>query len=378
MTIPSASPPATIEIAGRATANGTRRYAERHASRFAPDFYRSFGGDDLSVASIGLGTYLGEANADDDERYAATAKSAMERGINVIDTAINYRCQRSERAIGRAMATVINRTAVSREEIVVSSKGGYIPLDGAPPGSREDYEAYIRHEYIDSGLLSADDIVAGGHAIAPAYLAEQIARSRANLGLRTIDLYYVHNPEQQLDAVSPQLFRERMRAAFQMLEERCASGEIGRYGCATWNGLRTPPGERGHLGLADLVAIATEIAGDAHHFRVVQLPINLAMNEAIRAPTQPLPSGAVVSLLQCAAELGVSVVASATLLQAKLANGLPAQLRDALPGLATDAQRAIAFVRSLPVVSTALVGMRSEEHLGENLEGVKADVASRV
>ncbi|MDQ6827989.1 MAG: aldo/keto reductase [Gemmatimonadota bacterium] len=372
MSTSSARQPASREIAGRATAQGTRRYAERYRAAFATDFYRPFGGDDLCVASLGLGTYLGEPTAEDDARYGATAKSALARGINVIDTAINYRCQRSERAIGKALSLAINRTALRRDEIVVSSKGGYIPLDGAPPESREDYAAYIRSEYIDAGLLSADDIVAGGHAIAPAYLADQIARSRANLGLRTIDLYYVHNPEQQLDAISPELFRERLRAAFEMLEEKCAAGEIGRYGCATWNGLRTPPGERGHLGLADLVAIATEVAGASHHFRAVQLPINLAMNEAVRLPTQPLPSGAVVSLLQCAAELGVSVVASATLLQAKLANGLPPQLGEALPGLSTDAQRAIAFVRSLPVVSTALVGMRSDAHLGENLEAGRA------
>jgi aryl-alcohol dehydrogenase-like predicted oxidoreductase len=61
------------------------------------------------------------------------------------------------------------------------------------------------------------------------------------------------------------------------------------------------------------------------------------------------------------------VVASATLLQAKLASRLPQQMREALPGLSTDAQRAIAFVRGLPVITSALVGMRSAGHVRENL-----------
>jgi aryl-alcohol dehydrogenase-like predicted oxidoreductase len=59
-------------------------------------------------------------------------------------------------------------------------------------------------------------------------------------------------------------------------------------------------------------------------------------------------------------------VASAPLLQARLASGLPSQMREALPGFSSDAQRALSFVVGLPV-ATALVGMRSITHLDENL-----------
>ncbi|MEP6691369.1 MAG: aldo/keto reductase [Gemmatimonadaceae bacterium] len=325
------------------------------------------------AASLGLGSYLGECTTADDDRYVAATESALASGINLVDTAINYRCQRSERAIGEALGRAIASGAVARDEVIVCTKGGYIPLDGEAPESREAYDEYVRREFVARGVVRLDDIVAGGHSLAPSYLADQIARSRANLGLETIDLYYVHNPEQQLDEVSPEVLHVRLREAFALLESQCASGAIARYGCATWNGLRTEPTARGHLGLAEMVAIATEVAGPGHHFRAVQLPINLAMNEAVRLPTQPMVSGAVVSLLQCASELGVSVVASATLMQSKLAQNLPAQLRDALPGFATDAQRAIAFVRSLPVVMTALVGMKSAAHVAENLGAARPE-----
>ena len=40
-------------------------------------------------------------------------------------------------------------------------------------------------------------------------------------------------------------------------------------------------------------------------------------------------------------------------------------LAEVLPGLDTDAQRALQFVRSTPGVGTALVGMKSAAHVDE-------------
>ena len=354
-------------IQGRATADGTARFAARHAPRFAADHFRLLGGDGASVSSIGLGTYLGQPDDDDDAAYEETAARALATGINVLDSAINYRCQRSERAIGRALRLAIARGDAVREEILICTKGGYIPLEGQPPASREAYQEYLRREYFEPGLLAPDDVVAGGHSLAPAFLADQIRRSRENLRVETIDLYYLHNPEQQLDVVPRELFRDRMRAAFALLEERVEAGQIGAYGCATWAGFRVPPGTRNHLDLLELVAMAEEVGGRDHHFRAVQLPINLGMAEAVRTPTQRVKSGDPASMLAAADEAGIAVFASATLLQSRLASNLPPQLRESFPGLATDAQRAIAFVRALPGVTTALVGMKRIAHLAENL-----------
>jgi aryl-alcohol dehydrogenase-like predicted oxidoreductase len=213
--------------------------------------------------------------------------------------------------------------------------------------------------------------------MAPSYLADQIERSRANLSVATIDVYYLHNPEQQLDAVPPEQFAERLRLAFELFERQCEAGAIGSYGCATWSGLLTPPDAKGHLSLAALVATARELAGDAHHFRVVQLPVNLMRSDAARAPTQRLDDGRMVTMLEAASELGIAVIASASLGHAQLAADLPPQIREALPGYASDAQRAIAFVRSLPVISSALVGMKSLSHLRENLGAGRESRATR-
>jgi aryl-alcohol dehydrogenase-like predicted oxidoreductase len=352
----------------RATSAGTTRLVQRHASQFVPDFFRTLG-NDLIVSSIGIGSYLGEATDAHDEAYELALGTAVRAGINLIDTAINYRCQRSERSIGAGVQQLIASGDAARDELVICTKGGYIPLDDAPPPTREAYQEYVKREFIDQQILRPDEIVAGGHSLATRFLRYCIAKSRQNLGLRTIDIYYLHNPGQQLASVDAEELMRRIEAAFVVLEEAVSRGEIGSYGLATWDSFRVMPGQANHLSLEAVVGIARKVAGDAHHFRTVQLPLNLAMPEAVKARTQVV-SGEARTLVEAASELGVDVVASASLMQSNLASGLPAEVRGYFPGAATDAQAAIEFVRSAPGVLAALVGMKSSAHVNENLGAV--------
>jgi aryl-alcohol dehydrogenase-like predicted oxidoreductase len=356
--------------AGYATTRGTERFRHRFAARLEPHFYRSLS-DTVHVSSLGVGTYLGECDDATDRNYVTTLAAAFASGVNLVDSAINYRCQRSERCVGMALRGAIADGIVRRDEVVICTKGGYIPLDGSPPATRREYEDFLRKQYFDRGVMTPSDVVAGGHCIAPAYITDQIRRSMRNLGVKTIDIYYLHNPEQQLDAITRETFRTRMHDAFVALEQAVADQLIACYGCATWTGFRVEPGSRPHLDLAELVAIAREAGGPDHHFRVLQLPINLAMPEAVRSPTQRIGTQT-VPLLQAAAELGVAVIASASLMQGQLTRGLPPKVQEAFPELTTDAQRAAAFVRSLPAVTNALIGMKSVAHLEEQLAAVAA------
>jgi aryl-alcohol dehydrogenase-like predicted oxidoreductase len=351
--------------ARHATTKGTERFVARTKGR-APEFRRSLPRN-LSASALGLGTYLGDCTDAEDAAYARTIREAIAAGVNVLDTAINYRCQRSERAMGHAVVEAIASGEVRRDELIVCTKGGYVALDGEPPASREAYEKWLERELFATGLVSREGLVRGGHTISPRYLAHQLDRSRANLGLKTIDLYYLHNPEEQLLAVDRATFRRRMHAAFAVLEERAQAGEIAGYGCATWNGFRTAPDHRQHLALAELIALAREVGGTTHHFRSVQLPLSLAMPEAARLPTQPL-GRKLVPLLDAADALGVGVVASAPLMQGRLTTGLPGEMRELFPDCTTDAQRALRFASSLPGVCVVLAGMRRAEHLIENLD----------
>ena len=354
-------------IAGRATPDGTDAYRRR--ANAAPEHFRAFGGCWLS--SVGIGTYLGAEDSATDELYRNALTRALELGLNVVDTAVNYRHQRSERVIGQALSALIGKGALRREEVVVATKGGFIPFDGSMPTNPG---AYFTETYLRPGIIRPDDVVAGCHCMTPAYLADQLERSRRNLGLETVDVYYVHNPETQLQEVDRPELLKRIRDAFTFLESAASDGKIGCYGTATWNGYRQPPAARDYLSLAELEKIARDVAGDKHRFRVIQLPYNLAMGEAFTLGNQPV-AGEAVSLLEAARRLGIYVMTSASIYQGQLSRNLPPVLGEHLPGLSTDAQRAIQFARSTPGVGTALVGMKRVAHVEENAALVKVPPA---
>ena len=347
-------------IPGSATAEGTTRYADRFAGRLPAEHFRGL--DGLRCSTVGVGTYLGREDAATDVLYQDAIARALELGLNVIDTAVNYRHQRSERSIRTALETAIRRGAIGRDEVVVATKGGYIPFDGAVP---RDARAWFTAMYLETGIVAPGDVAGGSHCMTPRYLRDQIERSRANLGLETLDVYYVHNPEAQLEAVERPEFLARIRAAFETLEAAVGGGKIARYGTATWNGYREDPRAPGHLSLEELAGAARDVGGPDHHFQVIQLPYNLAMPEAFTRANQPV-KGELVSLLEAARRLGIYVMASASIHQGQLARNLPPTVAELLPGFATDAQRALQFVRSTPGIGTALVGMKSVGHVEDN------------
>ncbi len=356
-----------MPLNGWATPDGTETYAKRFPRAAAGHFRQA---QDLSLASIGVGTYLGQPDAATDQRYAEAVVRAVELGTNVIDTAANYRFQRSERAIGVALG-VLHERGFARQELVICTKGGYLPFDGTPP---HDVRQYVEENFIATGVAGWGDIAGGAHCMTPRYLANQLDQSLGNMGLDCVDVYYVHNPESQLSAVSASEFSRRLRAAFEFLEESVAQEKIKDYGVATWNGFRVDPDAREYHSLETMVECAREIAGDGHHFRFIQMPLNLAMPEALGFRNQKL-AGKYVTTLAAAEALGVSAVASGSILQGKIVRGVPGALREALGSLATDAQTGIQFVRSAPGISTALVGMSSVAHVEENLQLVEVEPA---
>jgi aryl-alcohol dehydrogenase-like predicted oxidoreductase len=318
--------------------------------------------ENLVISSLGIGTYLGEPDAATDRAYRESVIAAVHGGVNVIDTAINYRFQRSERSIGRALAQLAAE-GFTRDELVICTKGGYLSPDGELDGNINEY---FENEFVKTGVLRPGDVVPPGHCMTPRYLEDQLRRSLSNLGIETVDIYYLHNPESQLGAVSREEFRARMRAAYEFLESAVAAGKIRSYGMATWNAFRQPENSSQHVSLAEMVSLAREAGGDAHHFRFVQLPFNLAMPEAIALPNQLL-DGNSVPMARAANDLGITLVASASLLQGQVAQGLPPFVKNAL-GLESDLHRALQFARSAPGITTALVGMSRVEHVRENLQ----------
>ena len=344
-----------------ATRSATRAYRDRFYERFARTYFRRFA--DCLVSSVGIGTYLGDATDDADRRYHEAVVDALESGINVVDTAVNYRHQRSERVVGRAIADA----DVDREAIMLSTKGGFVPFNGERP---RDAAAFIESEYLDTGVVDADDLVMG-NAITPDFLEWSLERSLSNLGLDTVDLYYVHNPEAQLARFDRKTAYDRLEDVFTRLEERAAAGDLRHYGVATWEAFRVPPDHKKHLSLPEVVARARAAADRARttgtHFRAVQLPFNVHMADAFTLAAHE-SAGGPRSALSFAREAGLDIFTSASILQGDLADAgeMPEAVEAKLAG-DTPAQRAINFARSAPGVTSALVGTGSPEHVAENV-----------
>ena len=347
------------------TKEETGNYKKRFPD-FAENHFRN--AQDLQLSSIGIGTYMGNWDTATDEKYTNAVIKFVESGGNVIDTAGNYRFQRSERNIGAALKKLF-KNDFKRGEIFVATKAGFLPFDGEPAASGKSYFA---ENFVETGIAKPEDLIAGSHCIAPDYLQSQIDQSLENMNLEAIDLFYLHNPEVQLKEVDKYTFEAKIAKAFEKLEENRADGKIKFYGAATWQGFRIAPDDAAYHSLERFVNIAEQIAGEDHGFKFIQLPFNLAMPEAYLVKNQAV-EGKVYTALEAAEKLGVSVMCSASIMQGKIAQGVPLYIREVLENPTTDAMSGIQFVRSTPNVTTALVGMSSVAHVAENMELAKIE-----
>lgn len=327
--------------------------------------YKLFRGAALS--GIGIGTWMGALTPEVDTQYVDTLVHAASRGINVFDTAINYRSMKAERCVGRALRALV-QAGFHRESFLIASKGGYLSHDADDVRSAEQY---LREEYLESGRIDENELARRHAALNPRLIARQLEQSLEHLGLETVDLYYLHNPEEALDYMEPELFQARLVEVFKVLEQAVADGRVGWYGLATWDGLREPPGAKRHLCLKRAVDAAMQASGGAgHHFAVVQMPFNIGMHEAYTTATQEI-DGVRYPALQAAGKLGLYTFTSASVLQGSgIDASLAARLGASCRGFPLPAA-ALQVARSCSAVGTALAGMRQIAHV-EDAVAVKA------
>ncbi len=352
-----------FSLARHATTEGTARYRERCAGRVHDDHFRLY--NDLWFPSIGMGVYLGSGDGDAEEEYKDLLTIALAAGCNHIDTALTHRSQRSEQVVGQALAAVFARGHATRDEIIVSARGGAVVFEGEYP---TDAATYVRRNLIDAKMAAADEFAQGWHhCMSPRYLRMQFRQSLTNLGLGALDIFYFHNPEVQRVERGPEIFERRLLAAFVELEAQISTDRLASYGISTQDGFRVPPSDPGYLSLSRLVELARDAGGENHHFCYVHAPVNLAVREIVAFKNQVV-SGREMSLLEAAQELGIVVIGGETLWQGQLTLHLPEEVRVALPAARTDAQAAIQYARSTPGLASSLVAMSSREHIEENME----------
>jgi aryl-alcohol dehydrogenase-like predicted oxidoreductase len=355
-------------IDGFATAEGTYRYMNYAISEksIPQSHFRIF--DDLNLSSLGMGTYLGDATDYEDEAIEnATYESIKSGAINVIDTAINYRAMKSEKSIGRALSRLIMDRVISRDQVFISTKNGYITNDG-------DFQSigmmeYMQKMYITPGLINQNDISSGYNVLNPTYIERCIDRSLYNMKLSTIDLVYVHNPfESWCQDVTRKEFMEMLRKVFQVYEKYRSRNKIRYYGMATWTCFRVPNDNNEYLSLEEVVKLAESVnEGDSnnHGFRFIQLPYNLAYSEPLLLKNQNVGNEKNLSILEAASRLKIGVFTSIPLFQGRL---LRANIPSYSENLTDPVAKLVQVIRSTPTVIAPLIGQKKPEHVEQNLK----------
>ncbi len=347
-----------MDTPGYADIQGTEHFKERFNDKVSEKHFKMAQG--LWWSSLGMGTYLGAADEATDDLIQSAVKSCIASGVNVIDTAINYRRERSERAVGHALQELFAERKLSRNEILVCTKGGFVPQSLGPDWFRSKFGPGSYNP------LDRTEFVAECHCMHPDYLADQLDRSRTNLGLETIDLYYLHNPETQLGKVDEDVFFERLFSAFACLEEAVSQGKIRYYGLATWTAFRVEEAHPQYISLEKVKGLAKSAAQGEDHFKFIQLPLNLAMKEAVKNENQ-LHNNRMKSMLDAADGLGIKILASGSICQGRLAPADEQWNTRFNPSFSSFKQLALHWTRSAPRLLSALVGMKSPGHVQENL-----------
>ncbi len=311
-----------------------------------------------------MGTYLGQPTQEDDLAVENAVYQSVKSGaVNVIDTAINYRAMKSEKSIGKALLRLVKDGVISRDQVFISTKNGYITNDGDYPNV--DVMEYIHRMYIQTKVITADDISSSYNVMNPNYLAKCIDKSLMNMHLSTIDLVYIHNAfESWNQDVSRQQFMEMLAKAFEVYEKYRSENKIRYYGMATWTCFRVPPGSHEYLSLEQAIRIAESVGGKSHGFRFIQLPYNLAYSEALLLRNQSVGSANNLTILEAAAKLHVGVFTSIPLFQGRL---LGAQVPD-YAGISEPVGKLVQIIRSSPSVIAPLIGQKKPEHIEENLK----------
>ena len=217
--------------------------------------------------------------------HRAALELALRSGLNLIDTSTNYSDGRSERLIGEVLAHLQGKRELLREAVIVVSKAGYV--------QGKNYELAVARKASGQPIPDMVEYSEGlWHCIHPEWLKDQLTRSLDRLGLETLDVLLLHNPEYFLADASKRgqgplaavrdEFYARLEQAFRYLESEVAKGRIAYYGVSS-NTAVSPAQARDGTDLSRMLAAARAAAPNGHHFCALQVPLNLLESDALFA-----------------------------------------------------------------------------------------------
>jgi hypothetical protein len=241
--------------------------------------YSILGKTGLKISKIGFGSYRVDYRV---QEHQNALEYALKNGINLIDTSANYSDGGSEILIGNVLKDFLGGQIVSRSEIIVVSKGGYIQGKNLEIAKQKEINGNPYPEVVKC----SPDL---WHCISPEFLKDQISYSLERLQLDKIDVYLLHNPEYFLNYTHFINIDEhrieyynRIKKAFTFLEEEVANGRISYYGISS-NTFPSTESEIDFTSLEEVLKIANEISS-LNNFSVIQLPLNLLEKGGLNKP----------------------------------------------------------------------------------------------
>ena len=279
-------------LPGSASPEGTARYVARIVSQSRHDShmehgYVRFGNSGLTTSRLGFGTYRVDTK---EPEHRAALKKALQEGVNLIDTSTNYMDGDSERLVGSVLGELTKNGELTREEVIVVSKIGYVQGENLKQAEAREQAG---HPYPD--MVKYGEGI--WHCMHPDFLADQLTLSLDRLGLATLDVCLLHNPEYFLSeaahhaggdlAATREAFYRRIEQAFTFFESQVATGRIRYYGVSS-NTVTADPSDAEATSLSRMCNAAIAAAASRgithHHFAVLQCPMNLYEAGALVTP----------------------------------------------------------------------------------------------
>ncbi|MBK7585497.1 MAG: DUF255 domain-containing protein [Myxococcales bacterium] len=290
----------TRHLSGHASVEGTRAYADKHADTWGSTGYSELGSTGLSASRLGFGAYRVDAHT---AEHAAALEEALETGVNLIDTSTNYTNGESEQLIGEVIAELTRSGKLWRDQLIVVSKIGYVQGKNLELAEERENTARAFPEMVKVGPGL-------WHCLHPLWLEDQLTRSLDRLGLETLDVCLLHNPEYffteaakrgegPLSKLREEFYR-RLEAAFTHFEQELKRGRLKSYGVSSNTSVGSPD-DRDFTDLTSMLAAAKRAGGDEHGFRVLELPFNLLETGAALVEDRP-------SVLEVAARERIGVL----------------------------------------------------------------------
>lgn len=289
---------------GYATAEATRAYVSKYKWLERKEEQNQV----FNHSPIALGNHLGTFSDEDSQKYKEAMSYALLHGINVLDTAINYRGMKSEKDTGEVLQELISTGQICRDEVIVCTKAGLLFGDITARLRPKDY---LEKNLLHKGICMSDFHEYEGllHTLNTDFYREAIEISMGNLGIETIDIHYIHIPEISRAVLGEEVFYDQMYSLFVCYEDMVKQGKIRYYGLALEMLCMEPEEEKWTFSLEKLCSMADEITNGESHFHFVQLPWNQRYQSAAELKKQ-IVAGEPCTLLEAIQKLGMEAVGS--------------------------------------------------------------------